>query len=517
MSAQHFLFAGCLAVLFLGCSPSDPPQDFIKIGVAAFQHETCTFCPTPTDIEQWEHYGPPLQGKEVLSRDSYVKGFVHGIGDFSGVELVGLTSPRDPVGGSSGSWVTQAAFDKYTNAMVEDIRAQGDLDGVYLALHGAMAVKEIPRPEAEIVRRIREVVGQDVPIVVTLDLHGNEDAALAEVADAIFSVKRFPHYDSYLQGERAARMLMHIIRGTYDPVTVTRKPGVITPTVMQGTSVFPCLDIMERARRWEEHHPGVVVSVMFGFPWADVPDVGATVFATTNNDPALAATIADDLNDYIWALREPFAGLQYPKVPEGVQEVMDNVKKGLTPVIVADYSDRMGDATFITEELIAKGVSNFFIGTLADAPLLDSLSAAGKKAGDEVTVNIGGRLAESSGAPLRVKGTLEYFGAYDNPVDGKKYDRFAVINLGNNNRIAVSPDLYQVVYPAIFEALGIDDSTIEIIVLKSRNHFRRGFDLIDYSKSIVWIDPPLPFFGTIHLDALEYEQIPDTLYPFVRR
>ena len=397
--------------------------------------------------------------------------------------------------------------------MVADIREQRPMDGVFLALHGAMAVTGVPRPEAEIVRRIRSEVGDGVPIIVVLVLHGNEDHELSDAADAVLVVKRYPHYDTAEQGERAARLMHRILRGEYQPTMATRKPGVITPTVMQDTKTYPSIEIMERARIWEDHKKDVYVSVLYGFPWSDVPDVGATVMVITNNDQALADEIADDMNSFIYKVRESFANKQYPRPEQAVNQIQQDISEGQTPVVVGDYSGRMGDATYVLKELMDKNTSNFVIATLKDAPLLDSLAESGAQQGDEVTVSVGGYQAESSGEPVTINGTLEYFGAYDNPKDGREYEQMAVIRFGDNNRVIISPDLYQVTYPAIFGVLGIDEERMDIIVLKSRAHFRRGFDLIDYAGSIVIADAPEPFFGTVHLSELNYQNIPDGLYP----
>ena len=102
-----------------------------------------------------------------------------------------------------------------------------------------MAVRDVPRPEAEIARRFREIVGPDVPIAGTFDLHGNEDAEFLEHADFAFVTKRYPHYDAYIQGERAARALRLVARGEYEPTSATRKPGIITATVLQWTGQSP--------------------------------------------------------------------------------------------------------------------------------------------------------------------------------------------------------------------------------------------------------------------------------------
>ena len=158
--------------------------------------------------------------------------------------------------------------------MIRELEAAMPVDGVYLALHGAMAVRDVPRPEAEIARRFREVVGPDVPIAGSFDLHGNEDEEFLRWANFAFVTKRYPHYDAYIQGERAARAMRLVAKGEYTPTTATRKPGVITATVHQWTGQSPSMDIMERARRWESREDDAYVSVFYGYPWSDVPDVG---------------------------------------------------------------------------------------------------------------------------------------------------------------------------------------------------------------------------------------------------
>jgi microcystin degradation protein MlrC len=221
------------------------------VAVARFEHETCTFCPGgDLGVEDWTRIRAPLRGDTVL-RDGgeYVEGFVRMAREFGDVDLVGLTSPYEAFGGSSRAWTTKAAFDHFLDLMLADLRDAMPVDGVYLSLHGAMAVRDVPRPEAEIARRFREVVGPDVPIVATFDLHGNEDAEFLRVAEGAFVVKGFPHYDAWYQGERAATFLRRMMRGEYRPVRVTRQVPVVTATVLQWTGASPVLDIMARARR----------------------------------------------------------------------------------------------------------------------------------------------------------------------------------------------------------------------------------------------------------------------------
>jgi len=474
-----------------------------RIGVATFSHETCTFCPRPTGIAEWEFYGPPERGDAVLESGAYVRGFVSQAREFEGVELVGLMSPRGAVGGSSGSWITTEAFDKYTGSIVKDLEKHGPFDGVFLALHGAMAVTGVARPEAEIARRVRAAVG-DIPIVATFDLHGNEDEEFLAAADGAFTVKRYPHYDARLQGERAARYLLRVIRGTYEPTTATRKPGVITPSVYQGTGVSPARDIMERARRWECRKPDAFVSVFFGFAYADVVDVGATVSVMTNNDQALADEIADDMAAYIWRVRAEFAGKKLPKTEEGVAMAIAAARAGKTPVVIADHADRTGNSTHILEALIRQEADNFCIATIADKKCLDTVVATAA-VGETVTVDVGGYADRYAGRPVSIQGTVEYLGEY------RQFDTVAVLHFSANNRVIVTPTLHQVTTPEIFDSLGIDIGECEIISLKSRVHFRRGFHETGLAGAIFEIDTP--GLGPADLTTLEYKNVPKNLYP----
>jgi microcystin degradation protein MlrC len=495
-----------LFVSTAGCQGISEREKPIRTAVATFSHETCTFCPDPTTIEDWEYYGPPT--RDIIATDrGYIGGFKAMCDEYGGVELVGILSPRGARGGSSGSWITEEAFEKYTNGIVKDLEELGPFDGVFLALHGAMAVTGIPRPEAELVRRVRKVVG-DIPIVVTLDLHANEDHELSDAADAVFITKRYPHYDTYLQGERAARVMIQTIRGDYKPVMATRKPGVITPSVYQGTGVSPAMEIMERARRWECQHPGVYVSVAFGFAYADVPDVGATVKVVADGDQELADRISDDMSDYIWRMREVFAGKKLPKTQEGVALAVAAAEAGQTPVVVADHSDRTGGSTHILEELILQGAKNFCIATLRDEKAIDEIRAKAK-VGDEITIDVGGWTDKYAGNPVRIEGRVEFLTEY-----GRR-GTMIVLLFGENNRVILTPQLTQVTTPDFFDPLGIDVKDLDIVVLKSRVHFRRGFHETGLAGAIFEVDAP--GWGPADLTSLPYKNIPKDIYPIYKK
>ena len=493
------------AVFLLGCTE---PSGQLRFAVAKFSHETCTFCPGgDTEIEDWLKSSEPLGGEELLSAGSYVRGFTKRAREAGDVELVALTSPIGVFGGSSRSWNTKATFDHFLDQMIAELEDAMPVDAVYLALHGAMAVRDVPRPEAEIARRFREVVGPDVPIAGTFDLHGNEDAEFLRWADFAFVTKRYPHYDAYIQGERAARALRLAAKGEYRSTTATRKPGVISPTVLQWTGQSPSMDIMERARRWEAREDDSYVSVFYGYPWSDVPDVGATVHVMTNGDQELADRIADDMDDFIWRVRE-FAVGDFPQPEEAAQIVRQAIASGETPVAVGDHSDRPGDATHILKAFVAAGIGKVLYGTITSPRTLDAMASAAMDEGDAFDMDIGG-FTPSGGTPARIQGSVTYFD------EGFGYERVAAISFGDGNLVVITPAYQQLRHPGAFRLGSIDPDDYDVFVLKSRVHFRRGFDETGYAKTVVIVEAPEPFVGTTSLDALPYENVHlEDYYPY---
>ena len=506
------LFSCAAITLAYACNaPTESTDsDNLKVAVIKYQHETCTFCPGgDTKIEDWTKMGPALSGEELLKSDSYIRGFVKRARSYTDVELIGIESPDQVFGGSSRSWNTKESFDHFMGKILDELKANMPVQGVYLALHGAMAVRDIPKPEAEIAKRVRELVGLDVPIVGTFDLHGNEDGDFLAYANGAFVTKRYPHYDSYLQGERAAYFLREMMLGRYVSTTASRKPPVITGTVLQWTGQSPSMDIMERARRWEARLPDVFVSVFYGFPWSDVPDVGTAVHVMTNGNQNLADSIADDMEEFIWRVREDFALGKYPMPKEAVAQAKKALEEGRSPVVLGDYSDRPGDATWILDELIKQEVSGVLYGALTDANVLEELEIAEAQPGDDFDMLVGGYTGEQAGGKVRIQGTLKYFGPF------RGYDKTAIVEFGDGNAIFITPTYEQLLYPEQMRVGGIDPDVYKVFVVKSRVHFRRGFDETGYAKEIIVTDAPGDWFGTIRLDALDYQFAPiEKLYPF---
>jgi microcystin degradation protein MlrC len=488
----------------------------MRIAVLQFAHETVTFLPNDTTREDFIYPGSPASGDALLATDpkGYMGGFVQVAREYEDVELIGITSPLWPRTGTGSGWITQDAYEHFLGVMIEELKGQPQLDGVYLALHGALAVRGVPRPEADIARRVRDAVGKDVVLSATFDPHGNEDEAFLEQADMAFTVKYFPHYDMHLQGERAARMLVRAIRGSFKPVHRTVRIPIIAPTVVMWTGASPWSDLIQRALIWEAREPDVFVNVFFGFPWSDVPDAGMGLQVLTNNDPGLADRVIRDMAEWIWRRREALLNtVKIHAMKQGVALASAAVAAGKAPVILADYSDRSGYATWLLQEIVAQKLERTLIATIASPDAVRSVLAAGAKPGDAFEAEIGGLFDESAGEPVRISGSIRSVSAATD--GGGKGHEWVCVSFGKGNVLVLSFYLVQIMEPWELWQMGLKPEEFDIIAIKSRAHFRRGFDDSGFAPTILLVEPPEPFMGTVHLQALPYENLVLTdYYPY---
>ncbi|MBE9603395.1 M81 family metallopeptidase [Acetobacteraceae bacterium H6797] len=482
----------------------------MRIAVLQFSHETVTFLPYDTQLEDFIYQGSPVGGEALLATDpkGYMGGFVQVAREFDGVELVGIESPLWPKTGSGSGWVTQQAYEHFLGRMITELRAKGPFDGVYLCLHGAMAVRGVPRPEADIARRVRAEVGPKAVIAATFDPHGNEDEEFLRHADMGFAVKYYPHYDMHLQGQRAARNLVRGIRGQFKPAHVTLKLPIISPTGVQWTGASPWSDLIQRALTWEAREPDLFVNVFFGFPWADVPDAGMTFQVISNGDRALAEKVAKDMADFAWRKREELLySTKVHHMGPGVTMAREAVAARHTPVVLCDHSDRSGYATWLLREIIEQGLTRTLIATIASPEAVQAAIDGDAQPGDPFDMEIGGKADPSAGEPVRITGTILRISTASTPRAMGGGQQWLLVGFGDGNVVVISPFLAQIIEPAELWALGLSPEDFDVIAIKSRVHFRRGFDDSGFARTILLVEPDEPFLGTVRLDALPYENL----------
>jgi microcystin degradation protein MlrC len=240
---------------------------------------------------------PYLKGKGV-----YLAGAVDVLQD-AGTEIVPLVVTK----GGSGGYVEDEFFEDVLNRIVEGVRAAMPLDGVFVALHGAMICGRQKDPEGAVLQAVRDVVGPTVPIATSLDLHAHVTKKMVAAADIIVGCETYPHVDTYETGRRAADMLVGAMRGVIKPVTRMRKYNAIVP-VLGGATLddAPMAKVAAHARDLEKQKRALSISYFPVQPWLDMADVGITALAVTDNDPQAAETVAGEILDDMWNRRHDF-------------------------------------------------------------------------------------------------------------------------------------------------------------------------------------------------------------------
>jgi microcystin degradation protein MlrC len=486
----------------------------VRIAIAGFSDETCTFCPEPTTIDRYEPWA--LRGEAIIKANrgipTYINGYLNVL-ESEGAEVVPLLYASRGPGGFT-SWLTEETYEKYATEIADQLSKAGKLDGLLLGLHGAMAASGVPKPEAELARRCRKVLGDKVPVMVTLDLHANEDHELTDATDGVFVLKTYPHIDSEQIGEVAARCMVRTVRGEMKPTQALRRPGIVSASIYQASNYHPMKAIYDRCREWEAKPRVYCVSVAPGYAYADVVDIGMSVIAVTDNDQALADAIAEDVAALAWSLREALTR-PLPKTKEGVAQLKQIVAEGTKPVLVCDGADRTGDSTWILEELMAQGLSNWVVPGIAD-PKAAKYLEANHKVGDRVTVTVGGWASEFSGRPVEVTGTIEYMGRPEYKLIGPmmkgmpiKEGFVARLNLGDNRHVGIAGHMRVPLDASGILAMELDPRQLDIIVLKDRVHHRAYWD--DHVKLDFPIDAP--GIGPADLSLLRYDNAPADAYP----
>jgi microcystin degradation protein MlrC len=304
-------------------------------------------------------------------------------------------------------------------------------------------------------------------------------------------------------------MLIRAIRGDYVPASATVKVPILTATVLQWTGASPWMDLVQRALTWEARELDLYMNVFFGFPFADVPDVGMTVQAMTNGKPELARKAAEDVAAWAWRRREALVktATVHP-IPHGVKLAKEAVARGAWPVVLADHSDRSGSATWVLQQVIEQDLADVLIATIADRAAVEAVVGKSLQAGDPFDMAIGGLADESAGQPVPIEGTIA-------GVAHTAGRHWVSVAFGRGNVVLISEYLTQFMDPLDLRGPGFTIDRFKVFALKSRVHFRRGFDDSGFAKTILLVEPEQPFLGTVRLEALPYRHVDiSKLYPY---
>jgi len=489
-----------------------------RIGVAGFTHETVSFWPEVTSLADFEL--DARYGKDIINKGRNTNSCVGGFIDVCEKEDVELVPICYAWGGATAT-VADEVYDHYVPLMVEGFRAEKDkLDGLLLALHGAMATESRTDPETDAVREIRAAVGYEMPIMVTLDLHGNKDERLVKEATAIFGYHSSPHVDQAETGRRAARCLMRTLRGEIKPVCALKKPGIVVPSVFSATTLSPAKDLVDRVNWWMKQDGVIDATMLFGFAWSDVDNLGMAAIAVTGNDPELAQKIVEDLSEEAWSRRDQLTGIgnkSFYHLEDGVKAAIKKAETAKKPIVILDHADRSNDTTYVIRELLKQGATKAAVPSIYDPESAQKCVEAGK--GATVELNVGASTGWRDGGKLSVKGKVLWAG------EGKYVGTGPMtinreIEMGPTGIVQVDGVWLQLVsrqHSLIDEdpmkQFGYDPYGFKIIVTKSKTHFRAVYEKL--GEEIVIVDAP----GQCPADLshFEYKHAPVGLYSTMKK
>lgn len=454
-----------------------------RVAVGQLAQETNHFVPMATTLAHFQ--------RRLLLRGDAV---LHGWGDAK-VEVPGFLDvlrqagavalPLIAAGADSGGPVTRFAFETLLGEMLERLRAahsasDGPVDAVLLALHGAMVLQDNDDPEAEIIARVRAMVGPDVPIAVSLDLHAHVTPAMLQPNVILVGYRAYPHIDMFETGQRTARLLLGRLDGTCAPVmALAKRPMVLSP--VRARTVEPPLSEVAAAADAMMESGEVLHAALFPVqPWLDVPDLGFAALVVGHGDQAAAQRAAEQLADLAWARRHGFE----PELTPLDQAIATGLRQpGMT--LLGDAGDGPtggsgADRTDVLRALLAAGAERHdrpILLTLNDAPAAAAAHAAG--IGASITVSLGGTLtgAEKVTLTARVEALSDGdFIALDAGAKGMAmhHGASAVLALGAL-RIAVRSVPGWEWDTNLYRSLGLDPAAAGMVFVKSPGHFRVAF------------------------------------------
>ncbi|MBT5193950.1 MAG: M81 family metallopeptidase [Rhodospirillaceae bacterium] len=483
-----------------------------RLAIGGLVHETVSFLPEETTLADFERRAVRSDGiAPAFAGSNTVFGGFLKVCEDNGVAVEGLLCAECAPSGP----VSREAFKALTDELVSRATLWRDeTDGLLLHLHGAMVSRGELDPEHALLARLRKALGDDYPIAVAMDLHGNVGAEKAALADILCGFRHSPHTDMAETGERTAKLLLGRLAGNIKPVHALARPGLVLPSIFTATAVSPLKEIMDDVRAAADQ-PGILdVTLFTGFAYADVPEIGATVVAIADGDEALAIRTAERLSSRLVEAREELyqaAPLYEPYA--ALDKAAELLTDGCRPVVLLEHADRGNDSTHLLEAMLARDVGRVAIPYLHDPIAAKAADSAGL--GAQLMTTLGGKSSEMAGPPLLFSGFVKFTGPLRYRITGP-YRTGEEVDLGlsaviDNGRIAVIVTTHSVsaVDTDPFTQCGLDIEEFDIIALRSKTHFRAAYEPIAGAILIV----ETPDWGPADLIGLPYRNVPPGVYP----
>jgi microcystin degradation protein MlrC len=468
-----------------------------RIAIGGFQHETNTFSAVPAtyaDFEAPDAWPGLTRGGAMLEAIAGINLPAAGFAQ-EARELRHELLPLAWCSAQPSGRVTRDAFERVTGMLLDELRACGPLDAVYLDLHGAMVADHVDDADGEVLRRVRAAIGPEVPLVASLDFHANVSPQMATQATALVSYRTYPHVDMADTGARAARVLHDLLGGTRVASRLEQADFLI-PLTSQSTLAEPLQSLMTEVAA-AERPPLLSACLAPGFPAADVEDCGPSVYAC-GTDPAAAAAAVQRLAEELRRREGEFA-LELYTVEQAIAALRRSPAQRGHPVILADTQDNPGaggnaDTMSLIKALVASGLEHVLAGVICDAEAAARAHAAGE--GALVDLSLGAGTGTAGETPLAARFKVLALGDGRFTGTGPFYrggrfelGRMALLELGGV-RISVASRKQQAADQAMFRHLRAEPSDYAVLALKSSVHFRADFGPL--ASDILVVEAPGP-------------------------
>jgi microcystin degradation protein MlrC len=487
----------------------------MRVGIVSLMHESNSFINTPTTLDMFKA-SRYLRGVEVGRFFSgglnEIAGFIEGL-DGTLVEAV----PIFYAGTAPSGEITEETCDALIQAMFEEIEKAGPVDGFLVAPHGANvgATEEYHDLDGHWLKRLREQVGRKIPIVCTLDPHTNLTERMIDACNATIAYRSNPHLDQKAVGIAAAKLMVKILQREIKPTQAAVFPPIAINIERQRTATPPCLPLYELADEML-NQPGVLTnSIILGFPYSDVEEMGSSMIVVTHNDRALAQKLAAELGDYLVTHREEFVG-EFIDISTAIDRAMEIDG----PVCLLDMGDNVGggsaaDGTLIALELHKRANTRAFV-CLVDPESVEKAVAAG--VGSEIELEMGGKTDGLHGPPLKAQ--VKVLGIYDGKFQESEirhggqthFDMGTTVVVKTDTELTISLTTRRTVPVSlgVMTSVGLDPADFDIIIAKGVHSPVAAYEPV--CSELIRVDTPGA--TTADMRNFEFKHRRKPLYPF---
>lgn len=468
--------------MVFGMNQSSPT----RIVIAECIHEVCSFNPLPTRYDDFLVHRGERMFDYHRGIGTEVAGARGVFAEQSGIEVIPGFGAR---GIASGGTIPAADFARIANEFLSDLRATGPVDAAYFALHGAMAAEGEEDPEGFLLAEARKILGEKIPIVVSLDLHGILTARMLQHADAVVPYHTYPHVDFLETGQRAARILLRVLAGAARPVTArVRIPALVRgDELITETGVFG--ELIRQAQAIEQGPNGLSAGIFIGNPFTDVPDLACYTVVCTDGDPEKAEREAVRIAEQFWERRERMQARLTP-LAEAVRQASQVSTGTVTLVDAADAtsSGAPGDSNAILRELLATNYRGRALIPIVDPAAVAAAFAAGVEG--TVHVAVGGAF-DKRHTPVEITARVQMLsdGRFQSESFGQEWHagRTAVLKVGTITLVVTTRPVH-LFDRSLFYAHGLDPRRFDLVVVKSPHCQRRMY--ADWCARLINVDAP---------------------------